>query len=395
MTRASAFFVAAGAMGMSIGPLIAAILDDTTGRDFLVDIHLPFNPAGGIIFNSVTSPGFFMAVLWLAELLCVIYFFNEPDRINGRVEEDEQDMDDTETIYLTKMDYGSIEHGSPNASKGSLNSDHDNDNGSLSSGSLKYAEGFWGEIMSAASLILMNQGLPVTLLLFCYIELADEVLISSCSMVVRRYFGWHAAGAGYLVASLGALVLPANFVVEVFSRRVSERFIMKTSICFIIVCCFGIFNYQGLYHDAIGISTYGQFDPIDKTILKQLQLSGETVGQLFADVQEFPYDWNRGEIIYITFLSLIFAGTIVLEGVTTSIMAQVSPPKLNACFLNSGLLATLIGTLGRVLSDAMITLAALLDIHVFIDFVNATFLPLLVLATGSLFLVYKYYDKLV
>jgi len=92
---------------------------------------------------------------------------------------------------------------------------------------------------------------------------------------------------------------------------------------------------------------------------------------------------------------LIFAGTIVLEGVTTSIMAQVSPPKLNACFLNSGLLATLIGTLGRVLSDAMITLAALLDIHVFIDFVNATFLPLLVLATGSLFLVYKYYDKLV
>ena len=63
ITRASDFFVAAGAMGMSIGPLIAAILDDTTGRDFLIDLYLPFTPAGGIMFNSITSPGFFMAIL--------------------------------------------------------------------------------------------------------------------------------------------------------------------------------------------------------------------------------------------------------------------------------------------------------------------------------------------
>ncbi len=76
-------------------------------------------------------------------------------------------------------------------------------------------------------------------------------------------------------------------------------------------------------------------------------------------------------------------------------MAQVTPSELNTCFLNSGLLATLIGTLGRVLSDSMITFSALLDIHIFIDFVNATFLPLLLLAIGCLALVNKYYDKLV
>ncbi len=76
-------------------------------------------------------------------------------------------------------------------------------------------------------------------------------------------------------------------------------------------------------------------------------------------------------------------------------MAQVTPSELNSRFLNSGLLATLIGTLGRVLSDSMITFSALLDIHVFIDFVNATFFPLLLLTVCSLVLVYKYYDKLV
>mmetsp|Transcript_14506 Transcript_14506/g.25151 ORF Transcript_14506/g.25151 Transcript_14506/m.25151 type:complete len:90 (-) Transcript_14506:88-357(-) len=88
-------------------------------------------------------------------------------------------------------------------------------------------------------------------------------------------------------------------------------------------------------------------------------------------------------------------GTIVLEGVDTSIMAQVTPAQLNTCVINSGLLATLIGTLGRVLSDLMITLSALLDIHVFVDFVNATFLPLLLLAMGCLLLVSSFYNHLV
>eukprot|EP00537_Pseudo-nitzschia_pungens_P011436 CAMPEP_0172389406 /NCGR_PEP_ID=MMETSP1061-20121228/6302_1 /TAXON_ID=37318 /ORGANISM="Pseudo-nitzschia pungens, Strain cf. pungens" /LENGTH=899 /DNA_ID=CAMNT_0013119549 /DNA_START=199 /DNA_END=2898 /DNA_ORIENTATION=- len=395
ITRASAFFVAGGAMGMSIGPLIAAILDDTTGRDFFVDLQLPFNPAGGIIFNSVTSPGFFMAILWLIELLCLIFFFNEPDRINAKVDEDNQGTSVTETTPLIKTHYGSMENERISSeSSSSSNSDCDSDKGSSNLDSGNCLEGLGGSIMSVSSLLLMNQGLPVTLLLFCYIELADEVLISSCSMVVRRYFGWHASAAGYLVASLGALVLPANFVVEIFSRRVSERFIMKVAICFIIVCCLGIFNYQGLYYDLIGISTYGQFDPINVR-LKKLRLSGESVGHLFTDAKEFPYDWDYGIAVYVTFLSLIFAGTIVLEGVTTSIMAQVTPSQLNTSFLNCGLLATLIGTLGRVLSDSMITMAALLDIHVFIDFVNATFMPLLLLAIGGLFLVDKFYDKLV
>lgn len=64
-------------------------------------------------------------------------------------------------------------------------------------------------------------------MVFCYIEMADEVLISSCSMVCRRYFGWHGAVAGFLIASLGSLVLPADYVVERASHVLSERRIMK------------------------------------------------------------------------------------------------------------------------------------------------------------------------
>ena len=64
-------------------------------------------------------------------------------------------------------------------------------------------------------------------------------------------------------------------------------------------------------------------------------------------------------------------GTIILEGVDTSLMAQKTPPALNDTFINSGLLATLVGTLGRVIGDSIITVSALLDNDIFTDFVNA------------------------
>jgi hypothetical protein len=87
--------------------------------------------------------------------------------------------------------------------------------------------------------------------MFAFIELSGEVMISSCSMVVRkytsktkclfvvffsfltsdcftdRYFRWNASTAGLIVASLGALVLPAHFIVERASHMYSERLILK------------------------------------------------------------------------------------------------------------------------------------------------------------------------
>ena len=125
---------------------------------------------------------------------------------------------------------------------------------------------------------------------------------------------------------------------------------------------------------------------------------GDGTGELYYDGFGFGGGHRflfMGPAVYIVFLSAIFMGTIVLEGVDTSIMAKVTPPKLNACFFNSGLLATLVGTLGRVFADGMITMSALLDVHVFVDFVNATMVPLLLLAFLGLLLVNRYYEKLV
>lgn len=74
-------------------------------------------------------------------------------------------------------------------------------------------------------------------------------------------------------------------------------------------------------------------------------------------------------------------------------MAKVTPAKLNHSVFNSGLLATLIGTLGRVFADLLITVSALVDVYVFVDFANATFFPLLLLAVLGYLLVRKHYKE--
>jgi len=235
--------------------------------------------------------------------------------------------------------------------------------------------------------MFQNPGLPVTLALFCYIEMADEVLISSCAMATKRYFGWHGSTAGLIIASLGALILPADFLVERASHRFSERKIMKGAVLFIIIMLLGILNYEGMIYDIFGVSE--EMVGEDLTVVVNQTLAG-----VLNQRGEIPYDWKFGRSAYIFFLSAAFMGTIILEGVDTSLMAKVTPAKLNTAFLNSGLLATLVGTLGRVFADLLITLSAMLDVYTLVDFANATFLPLLFLAIGGYYLVklnYKHF----
>ena len=90
MTKASALFVSISAIGMSIGPLIAGVLDMTGGRDVDVDIRLPLPGIkhSGLVLDHCTNPGWLMALLWLVQLLALVFFFVEPERINCSKEAD-------------------------------------------------------------------------------------------------------------------------------------------------------------------------------------------------------------------------------------------------------------------------------------------------------------------
>ena len=136
--------------------------------------------------------------------------------------------------------------------------------------------------------------------------MADEVLISSCSMVCHRYFGWHGSSAGLLLACLGALILPADYVVERASRVFSERKIMKVSVLFIIASLLALLNYEAMFFDVYGFAA--QKVQSNVTHETEISIAGTTVGEIQNRKGEFPYDWAAGPFVYIPFLSAVFMG---------------------------------------------------------------------------------------
>jgi len=211
---------------MGVGPFLAGVIENVLGTDMAVDLKLPFLPHGGLIINHITGPGVVMASLWLLELLAIVCLFREPDRINGGARKGESSSSskgaDVETAS-TATTYGTsgTSAAASDESNWLLNSDDGHAHVKVST--------FREQIVSIYLLIFDNPALPVTLYLFAFIELVDEVLISSCSMVVHRYFGWKSKVAGFLIASLGSLVLPADFFVERMAHVHSERKIMKVT----------------------------------------------------------------------------------------------------------------------------------------------------------------------
>jgi MFS family permease len=174
MTRASAFFVAAGAAGMSIGPLLGSIFDLLAGRDHQVDVHLESTPAGGIVYDHVTAPGFFMALLWFFQLIVLVFFFEEPERVNGSDDSDFYDMDDLQresSIVSTKSDdcapYGSMIKNVSSHDLIALNSDRElrlSVNESSGKSSKSTLQMLLSEIRLTMRLVFGKPALPVRLL---------------------------------------------------------------------------------------------------------------------------------------------------------------------------------------------------------------------------------------
>lgn len=93
-TRASAAFVAAGALGMACGPFLASIF---SGFDMLIF---------GLTFNEMTAPAFFMAVVWVVFGFMVLVFFREPSNaILSKIPEDrERSESGISTVYDDFLD---------------------------------------------------------------------------------------------------------------------------------------------------------------------------------------------------------------------------------------------------------------------------------------------------
>lgn len=230
---------------------------------------------------------------------------------------------------------------------------------------------------ASRKVIVLNKTFCVMLFLFCLIELTDELIINSVSIITRRYFGWHGSLAGLFITLLGIFVLPANFFTEKACHHYDERAVARFMLALCIVGTLFTFNFQVLlgYPDHSSATT---------VIWNVGDIDDDAVTGDYPSYRhpKHVYNGQFGVYQYIIGISWVFTGTIMLEGVVTSLMAKSAPSGLENSFLfNAGLLATLTGTAGRVVADGFILFAGYLHSDDGLDFTNSI-LMMLVIALG-------------
>ena len=211
-----------------------------------------------------------MAFLWLIQLISLVFFFTEPERINIVVGTDANIPRNGDSIWTS---FFSVHQ----ALLGLFDILFSNQAFMVSS-YIHIKSPFDEQLF-----LLTPEFDQVTLFLFSFIELVGEVLISSCSMIVLRYFDWHGSRAGLILASLGGLVLPAHFIVEHASRRFPERVILRASIFFVLCSIFAICNFEGLILDIAGAILNSEDTKHNKELKKLKKEVNEAMVQ-----EEFP-----------------------------------------------------------------------------------------------------------
>lgn len=105
------------------------------------------------------------------------------------------------------------------------------------------------------------------------------------------------------------------------------------------------------------------------------------------------YDGSLGVSQYVIGSSIIFLSMTVLEGASLQLVSKASPFKLNYAIANISLISAIIGNLGRILGDTMVTLIGVYcsRVNSSIDMVNALFVPLIVLCFLYSYIVRRHY----
>ena len=94
---------------------------------------------------------------------------------------------------------------------------------------------------------------------------------------------------------------------------------------------------------------------------------------------------------YVVGYFLVYMSIQSFEGVIGSTLSKVIPTALAAGTLNSGLLATLVDTLGRACGDLFISLVAFINLR---ELMNLLFIPAAIVLVTCLVVVRRYYDVL-
>ena len=148
--------------------------------------------------------------------------------------------------------------------------------------------------------------ITVILIIYFVNKLGQEMVVSAVPSLTKNLFQWNYNDAGFFMAGMGALVLPAN----IFLARIKVQDRLLT---------------LALFYAAFG------------AIL------------IITDIM--PTDYSAFQ--YALGSTLLFTTLCAQEGVIMSLLSKILPTEMAKGTFNSGFLTTEIGTLGRVVSDVV------------------------------------------
>lgn len=215
----SAAFVSASALGMTVGPAMASVLDYANFEVW------------GVVVNYCTAPGWVVGFAWSLYLIVVLLFFKEPKKPPSKDAESKRSKE--APAYPNEDNFGS--------SDSLLSNNRQNDEG--------LAEKRRTSDQDSGSFIgvLKEMTLPIQILLVIYFTLkfASEMLISEATLVTTYYFGWSSSTVGWFLGGLGLTVLPSSAVVANYiSNRFHERLIIFWTLIFTGIGVIGVLSYS-------------------------------------------------------------------------------------------------------------------------------------------------------
>ena len=237
----------------------------------------------------------------------------------------------------------------------------------------------------------------MSILIILYIKFAQEVLISSCPIILDRYFRWGGGRAGIFLASLALTILPVDFFCGHVARKYEERTVVKVftlfgSFCrfdhevranslinhrrFLTLACSSFFCLQrSLVILGIGLFVMINFGSILTLAYQISDLFAETEKQ-----RDRKYDWLLGIVQYFVGFTVTFLGLTAIDGATLSLLSKVSPPRIrsSSVALQLGTIVSFVSLAAKVLANLQILVIGLSHRVINTDMVNSLVIPLLI-----------------
>jgi hypothetical protein len=187
-----------------------------------------------------------------------------------------------------------------------------------------------------------------------------EALVSCTSALTKNRYGWAIKQVGTLGCINGLLVVPLSITVGYLSSFYQDRILMTW---------------------LVGVGCFGMFLLIDVSDLI------DSSSEMYNEGQPLAVGPQR----YVSGYFLTYISIQSFEGVIGSALSKVIPTALASGTFNSGLLATLVDTLGRACGDLFISLMGFVEMR---QLMNLLFIPAFCILVSCLISIRKHYDLL-